>query len=96
MELVSVNSRFFSTTERRLSIILHECSAITYALSEYEFLIQGSKHPIILSADHKPILFFFTQKNKPNQRVYKFQLNWMKFPNLHVVWTEEKNLLLPD
>ena len=36
--LVSANS----TTELRLSIILREYSAIIYALSEYEFLIQGS------------------------------------------------------
>ena len=69
MELVSANSRLFSTTELRLSTILRECSAIIYALSEYDFPIQGSKHPIILYTDHKPILFLFTQKNKPNHRV---------------------------
>ena len=66
MELVSANSRLFSTTELRLSTILRECSAIIYAISEYEFLIQGSKQPIILYTDHKPISFLFTQKNKPN------------------------------
>ena len=49
MELVSANSRLFSTTELRLSTILRECSAIIYALSEFEFLIQGSKHPIIFT-----------------------------------------------
>ena len=96
MELVSANSRLFSTTELRLSIILRECSAIIYALSEYEFLIQGSKHPIILYTDHKPILFLFTQKNKPNHRVYKFQLILIKFPNFNTVWTEGKKLSLPD
>ena len=61
MELVSANCRLFSTTELRLSTILRECSAIIYALSEYEFLIQGLKHPIILYTDHKTILFLFTQ-----------------------------------
>ena len=65
MELVSANSRLFSTTELRLSTILRECSAIIYALSEHEFLIHGSKYPIILYTDHKPILFLFTQRNKP-------------------------------
>ena len=39
MELVSVNSRLFSTTEIRFSTILRKCSAIIYALSEYEILI---------------------------------------------------------
>ena len=96
MDLVSANSHLISTTELRLSTILRECLAIIYALSENEFLIQGSKHPIILYNDHKKILFLFTHKNKPNHRVYKFQLTLMKFPNLHIVWTEGENLSLPD
>ena len=96
MALVSAISRLLSTTEFRLSTILHECSAIIYALSEYEFLNQGSKHLIILYIDHKPILFLFTQKRKPNIRVYNFQLFLMKFPISHIVWTEGKNLSLPD
>ena len=91
IELVSANSRLFFTTETRLSTILREGSAIIYALSEYNFLIQGSKHPIILYTDHKSVLFFFTQKG-----VYKFQLFIMKFPKLHIVWTEGKNLSIPD
>ena len=95
VELVSANSRRFSTTELRLSTILCECSTIVYALAEYEFLIQGSKHSIILYTDYKPTFFLFTQKNKPNQRVYKFQLILIKFPHLHIVWTEGKNLSLP-
>ena len=62
MELVLANSRLFSTTELRLSTILRECSANTYALSEYEFFIQGYKDSTILYTDHKPILLLFTQK----------------------------------
>ena len=96
MDLVLANSCLFSTTELRLSTILRECSAFRYAHSENEFLIQWSEHPIILYTDHKPILFLFTQKNKPNQRVYKLQLKLTKFPNLRIIWTEGKNLLLPD
>ena len=69
MELVSANSRLFSTTELRLSTILRECSAKIYALSEYEFFIQGSQNPYNLCTGHKPILFLFTIKNKPNYRV---------------------------
>ena len=75
-ELFSANSRLFSTTELRLSIIFCECSAKIYALSEHEFLIRESQHPIILYTDHKP--------------VYNFQFFLMKFPNLHLVWTEGK------
>ena len=92
MELVSANSRFFPSQ----NLDFRECSAIIYAFSENEFLIQGSKHSIIFYTDHKPILFLFTQKNKPKHRVYKFQLILMKFPNLHIIWTEGKDLSLPN
>ena len=80
----------------RLSTLIRECSAIILALTEYEFLLRGSNHPIILFTDQKPIIYLFTQKNKPNHRVYRFQLILMKFPNLHIIWTEGKNLALPD
>ena len=96
MRLISANSRLFTPIEMRLSTIIRECSAIIFALTEYEFLLTGSNHPIILFTDHKPIIYLFTQKNKPNHRVYRFQLILMKFPNLHIIWTEGKNLALPD
>ena len=80
----------------RLSTLNRECSAIICALTEYEFLLTGSKHPIILFSDHKPIIYLFAKKNKPNHRVYRFQLILLKFPNLHIIWTEGKNLALPD
>ena len=82
--------------ELRLSTLMRECTAIIYTLTEYEFLILGSKHPTVLFTDHKPIIFLFTQKSNPNHRVYRFQLILMKFPNLHIVWTAGKNLALPD
>ena len=81
----------------RLSTLIRECSAIIFALTEYEFLLTGSNHSIVLLfTDHKPIIYLFTQKNKPNHRVYRFQLILMKFPNLHIIWTEGKNLALLD
>ena len=72
---------------------MRECTAIIHTLTEYEFLIFGSKHPTVLFTDHKPII---TQKSNPNHRVHSFQLILMKFPNLHIVWTAGKNLALPD
>ena len=96
MNLISANSRLFTPIEMRLSTLIRECSAKKFALTEYEHLSTGSKHPIILIADHKPIIYLFTQKNKPNHRVYRFQLILMKFPNLHIIWTEGKNLASPD
>ena len=96
MNLISANSRLFTQAELRLSTLMGECTAIIYTLTEYEFLILGSKHPTVLFTDHKPIIFLFTQKSNPNHRVYRFQLILMKFPNLHIVWTAGKNLALPD
>ena len=94
--LILANSRLFTPIEMRLSTLIRKCSAIIFALKEYDFLLTGSKHPIILFSDHKPIIYLLTQKNQPNHRVYRFQLILMKFPNLHSIWTEGKNLALPD
>ena len=96
MNLISANSRLFTQAELRLSTFMRDCTAIIYTLTEYEFLILGSKHPTVLFTDHKPIIFLFTQKSKPNHRVYRFQLILMKFLNIHIVWTAGKNLALPD
>ena len=96
MNLISANSRLFTQTELRLSTRMTECTAIIYNITELEFLILGSIHPTDLFTDHKPIIFLFTQKSNPNLKVYRFQLILMKFPNLHIVWTEGKNLALPD
>ena len=92
MNLISAISRLFTQAELRLSTLMRECTAIINTLTEYEFLILGSKHPTVLFTDHKPIIFLFTQKSNPNHRVYRFQLILMKFPNLHIVWTAGKNL----
>ena len=96
MNLVSINSRLFTPAEIRLSTLMRECTAIIYTLTENEFLILESKHPTVLFTDHKPIIFLFTQKSNRNHRVYRFQLIIMKFLKLHIVWTAEKNLSLPD
>ena len=94
--LILASSRLFTHAELRLSTLMRECTAITYTLTEYEFLIFGSKHPTVLFTVHKHIIFLFTQKSNPNHRVYRFQLILKKLPNLHIVWTAGKNLALPD
>ena len=96
MNLRSANSQLFTQAELRLSTLMREYTAMLYTISWYEFLILGSKHPIVLFTDHKPIIFLFTQKSNPNHRVYQFQLILMKFSKLHIVWTAGKNLALPD
>ena len=66
MNLMSANSRLFTQAELRLSTLMREWTAIIYTLTEYEFLILGSKHPTVQFTDHKPIIFPFTQKSNPN------------------------------
>ena len=72
MNLISANYRLFTQAELRLSTLIRECTAIIYTLTEYEYLILGSKLPTVLFTDHKPIIFLFTQKSNPNHRVYRF------------------------
>ena len=96
MNLISSNSRLFTQAELRLSTLMRESTAIIYTLTEYEFLILRSKHPTVLITEQKPIRFLYTQKSKPNHRVYRFQLSIMKIPKLHIVFTSGKKLAPPD
>ena len=96
MSLISANSKLFTQAELRLSTLMRECTAITYTLTQHEFLTLGSKHPPILYKDSRPIFFLFTQKSNPDHRKYRLQIILMKFPNLHIVWTAGKNLPLLD
>ena len=95
MNLISANSRLFTKIDLRLCTLMRECTATIYTLTEYDFLILGSKHPTVSFTDHKPIIFLFTQKSNPNHRVYRFQLVLIKFPNLHKLWTQEKTSHYP-
>ena len=76
--------------------MLRKCSAIIYAPSEHKLPTQGSRHLPIIPRNHEPIFFQFTQKNKPNYRVDKFQHIVKNSPRLHTAWTEGKNLALSD
>ena len=59
MNLISANSRLFTQAELRLSTLMRECTAIIYTLTEYEFLILGSKHPTVLFTDPQTNHFSF-------------------------------------
>ena len=70
-----------------------ELSALVYALGIYEFIIIiGSKHPITIFTDDKPIFGFFARKGKINARFFRYQIKFTCFPNLVVVWTQGKKL----
>ena len=56
--LISANSRPFTQAELSFSTLMSECRVIKCTLTKYENLVLGSKHPIILFTDHKPIIFY--------------------------------------
>ena len=57
MNLISANFCLFTQAELRFSTLMRERTAIRYTLTEYEFLILGSKHPTVLFTDRKSIIF---------------------------------------
>ena len=63
MNLISANSRFFTQAELRLSTLMRECTAIIYILTDYEFLILGSKLQQFYSQTINQ-LYFFLPKNQ--------------------------------
>ena len=81
MNLISTNSRLFTQAELRLSTLMRECTAIIPTLTEYEFLILGSKQPAVLFTDHKPIIFLFTQKSNPE--FIDFRVFYTEFINFN-------------
>ena len=91
MNLISGNPAFLHNLN--YDSFYEECTTIIHTLTEYEFLILGSKHPTDLFTDLKPILIRLAQNTIPKHRVYRFHLFLRKFPNLHIVWTALKKTL---
>ena len=96
MQIISYNSRILTTQEQKLSTYDRELCAITFALSQYEFIIIGSKFPITVFTDHNPILFLFTRKGNLTPRQYKAQMLLTKFSNLQIIHTAGTNLTVAD
>ena len=96
MQIISYNSRILTTQEQKLSTYDRELCAITFALSQYEFIIIGSKFPITIFTDHNPILFLFTRKGNLTPRQYKAQMLLTKFSNLQIIHTAGTNLTVAD
>ena len=62
MQVTSYNSRILTTQEQKLSTYDRELCAITFALSQYEFIVIGSKFPITIFTDHTPFFSFSSVK----------------------------------
>ena len=96
MQTISYNSRILTTKEQEFSTYDRELCAISFALSQYELLIIGSKFPITIFTDHNPILFLFTRKGNLTPRQDKAQMLLTKFSNLQIIHTAGTNLTVSD
>ena len=90
------NSRILNTQEQKFSNYDREFCAVTFALTVYEFIIIGSKFPIILLTDHNPLLFLFTRKDNFTPRQNKVQMLLTQFSNLRIIHTAGGNLAFAD
>jgi hypothetical protein len=94
--IVSMNSRVFQADEQTMAPIHRELAALQFALEKYEYLIIGSKHPLGLFTDHKPILYLFSKKAAINQQFHRFQTTLTKFNNIHVKWKKGSDVPWAD
>ena len=60
--IVSFNSRVFNKDELRMSTLHRGLCGIASALQTYEHFIIGSRHPIKIFCDHKPLLYLWARK----------------------------------
>ena len=79
-----------------MSTLHRELAGIIFALQTYEHLIIGSKFPIYVFSDHRPLLFLWARKGQLNHKFFRYQMIITKLQNLRIVWTEGKNLPFPD
>ena len=88
MQTISYSSRILTTKEQKLSTYDRDLCAISFALSQYELLIIGSKFPITIFTDHNPILFLFTRKFNLTPRQYKPNVTnqILQLPNYSYCW----------
>ena len=70
-----------------------ELCAVAYALEICDIIIVGSKHPITVFADHKPIISLSALQGPINQKLFSYQLIFTKLSNLVIFWTRDKNLV---
>jgi hypothetical protein len=95
-KIVSFNSRCFTPDEQKLPTITRELIGVSWSLEIYEPYIIGTPFTVYLYTDHKPILYLWSKKGQLNHRTYKMMQRMTNHPNLKIVHTPGKNLVVPD
>ena len=96
MQVISHNSRISTAQEQKPSTYDRELCAITFAPSQYVFLIIGSEFPITVFTDHNHILFLFTRKGRLAPRQCKAQMLLTKLSILQIIHTVRTNFTVAD
>ena len=60
-KVITYSSRILYPQEQKLSTLDRELLGIVHALQIFEFIINGSPHPIHVFTDHIPLLHCFTK-----------------------------------
>ena len=93
MQVISYKSRIFTGSEQNLAVFYKEFTAVVFELEIYEVLIIGSKHPITIFTDHKPIISLFPRKSNINLQFFRYQILFTCFPKRFFFGHRNKFLL---
>ena len=95
LQLLDTKSSFLTASQMRKQPVERECSAITYALDQFQDYILGCKKTVYLLTDSKPLVALKRSK-LTNSRFYEQSILLTSFPNLEVVFLHGKNLAISD
>ena len=79
-----------------MSTLQRKRCGIVSALQSFEHYIIGSRFPIYLYCDHKPIFYLWGGKGQLSHRFFRYQVIITKFQNLKIIWTPGSHLAFPD
>ena len=71
---VSFGSKFFNTSQLKMSTYCKEFLALYFALENFSHFIWGAEKPVIILTDNKSLTFFFNQ----NHFIHRFGTLWIE------------------
>jgi len=90
-KVVSYASRKLLSRECKYSVVEREVLSIVHGLSKFKTWIYGSRWPIVVKSDHRPLLFL-NRMVKTSPRLARWALAIQEY-NLDMQWVKGKNQL---